>query len=68
MKIETIGKKITKADLVKVATDPKLENFMIVCFFDDNTTSTGWGDDLRGSDAALGLVKMQQAIMKTFDF
>jgi len=46
MKITAIGNKVTKADLIEVASDPLLENFMVVCFFNDSTTSVGWGDGL----------------------
>ena len=60
--IEVIGNKVTKASLVKLGVDKRLEGYMIVCFWPDDEVTCGWNAGLATTDMLFGEAVLHKEI------
>jgi hypothetical protein len=56
------GGKLSKVDLIELGSDPALERFMVVCFWDDGQSTCGWPPDMTNGQLVFGSALMENEI------
>jgi hypothetical protein len=58
------GGKINKEALIQLGSDPNLDRFMIVCFWEDGDATVGWSHDLTNGQLCYGSALVENEIDK----